>query len=170
MKNIRIPFNLSEYEKGGYEVETRDGRSARIVCTDCMGSYPIIALVRENITCEDEHSYQSNGAFIENYNSSYDLFLKKQELEDDKRWYDEQKCIEDIKHEYNFQPYDKVLVRGYQGDKWRNDFFGYYNEQSIYKYVCTSKRFEQCIPYNEETKDLLGTTNDCPDKYKTWES
>ena len=39
MKNIRIPFNLSEYKKGGYEVETRDGRSARIVCTDCMSSY-----------------------------------------------------------------------------------------------------------------------------------
>ena len=39
MKKIRIPFSLSEYEKGGYEVETRDGRSARIVCTDCMSSY-----------------------------------------------------------------------------------------------------------------------------------
>jgi hypothetical protein len=28
--------------------------------------------------------------------------------------------------------------------------------------------FSQCIPYNEETKYLLGTADDCPDKYKTW--
>jgi hypothetical protein len=28
------------------------------------------------------------------------------------------------------------------------------------------KYFTKCIPYNEETKDLLGTANDCPEKYK----
>ena len=58
-----------------------------------MSSYPIIALVKEDITCEYEHSYHSNGTFIENYNSSHDLFLKKQELEDGKRWNAEKKLI-----------------------------------------------------------------------------
>lgn len=168
MKNIRIPFNLSEYEKGGYEVETRDGRSARIVCTDCMSSYPIIALVKEDITCEDEHSYHSNGTFIENYNSSCDLFLKKQELEDGKRWNAEKKCIEDIKPECTLKPFDKVLVRDNNSAEWRNDFFGYYSEQSYYKYICVGGSIKQCIPYNDETKHLLGTSDDCPDKYKTW--
>ena len=239
MKNIRIPFNLSEYEKGGYEVITRNGKTARVICKDGGNNdYPIVALVND---CGNEivYIYSKNGESNIGKEFIFDLFLEetvfedgdiisfgknnnnnvsaigifkklaksshedyvvfgpkelsydeggwlldnirlateaeKQRLfdalkKDGKRWNADKKCIEDIKHEYNFQPYDKVLVRGYQGDKWRNDFFGYYNEQSIYKYVCTSKRFEQCIPYNEETKDLLGTTNDCPDKYKTWES
>ena len=158
MKNIRIPFNLSEYKKGGYEVETRDGRSARIVCTNCMSSYPIIALVKEDITCEYEHSYHSNGTFIENYNSSYDLFLKKQELEDGKRWNTEKKCIEDIKEECKLKPFQKVLVRDEDDDKWGISIFGYY-DKDIRQFICNNMIYwEQCIPY-DGNEELLGTTN-----------
>lgn len=82
MKTNRIPFTLKDYESGKYKVVTRDGRSARVVCTDCVGTHPIIALVRKDITCEDANSYHSNGTFVETHNSSYDLFLEKQELED----------------------------------------------------------------------------------------
>ena len=158
MKNIRIPFNLSEYKKGGYEVETRDGRSARIVCTDCMSSYPIIALVKEDITCENKHSYHSNGTFIENYNSSYDLFLKKQELEDGKCWNAEKKCIEDIKEECELKPFQKVLVRYTDNNAWKANMFSHFIDGTNYNYICIDSSYRQCIPY-EGNEELLGTTN-----------
>lgn len=57
-----------------------------------------------------------------------------------------------------FKPFDKVLVRD-AGNIWSAAFFSHYNEDSIYPYFTTgSEVYEECIPYNEETKHLLGTT------------
>ena len=41
------PFDL-EAAKNGAKVVTRDGRDARILCFDAMGSYPIVAIVRSD--------------------------------------------------------------------------------------------------------------------------
>ena len=43
MKVIRIPFSLEEYQKGGYEIETRGDedvppQKVRILCNDLLGS------------------------------------------------------------------------------------------------------------------------------------
>ena len=39
-------FNLDEYnEFPSRKVVTRDGREARIICTDAEGSYPVVALI-----------------------------------------------------------------------------------------------------------------------------
>lgn len=39
-------FNLEEYLKNpSRKVVTRDGRNARIICTDAKGKYPIVALM-----------------------------------------------------------------------------------------------------------------------------
>ena len=65
-------------------------------------------------------------------------------------------------------PFDKVLTRCDDSDKWGIDLFGYFD--NLYKGVCCLDAYLQmCIPYNEETKHLVGTTNDCPDYYKWWE-
>lgn len=40
------PFNLEKYlANPNKKLVTRDGRNARIVCTDAKGTYPILALV-----------------------------------------------------------------------------------------------------------------------------
>lgn len=65
------------------------------------------------------------------------------------------------------KPFDKVLVRNRDGDFWNINLFSHYNK--MYKvYTTVRGAWEQCIPYNEETKHLVGTTNDCPEYYKTW--
>ena len=66
------------------------------------------------------------------------------------------------------QPFDKVLTRCDDSEKWGIDLFGYFD--NLYKGVCCLDAYLQmCIPYNDETKHLLGTANDCPDYYKWWE-
>ena len=65
------------------------------------------------------------------------------------------------------QPFDKVLVRNSLFTHWQIDFFGYINSGK--KFVSCSAYWNMCIPYNEETKHLLGTNNDCLAYYKWWE-
>lgn len=56
-----------------------------------------------------------------------------------------------------FKPFDKVLVRD-AGNIWSAAFFSHITESSTYLYFTTgSEVYEECIPYNEETKHLLGT-------------
>ena len=64
------------------------------------------------------------------------------------------------------QPFDKVLVRNYNNRIWEPDFFGYIKGDWVWS---LQTAYNQCIPYNDETKHLCGTNNDCPDHYKCWE-
>ena len=64
------------------------------------------------------------------------------------------------------QPFDRILVRFSGNLNWQIGLFGYKYKKLIYS---NGTVYYQCIPYNEETKYLLGTTNDCPDYYKWWE-
>lgn len=61
---------------------------------------------------------------------------------------------------HTFQPFDKVLVRDSEQDYWKPNLFGYKSkeEDDDYPYATLSCCYAQCIPYNEETKHLLGTT------------
>ena len=69
-----------------------------------------------------------------------------------------------------FKPFDKVLARDFLSDNWMADFFEKIEENDIhYNVTCVTTHWIQCIPYNEDTKHLLGTTNDCPEYYKWWE-
>lgn len=60
----------------------------------------------------------------------------------------------------------RVLVRSSFGDIWRPAIYGFTNSKK--HYIIGGSYWMQCIPY-EANKELLGTTNDCDDFYKTWE-
>ena len=81
-----------------------------------------------------------------------------------KQWDAEKKQIVDLQ----FKPFDKVLVRDVSTGCWRSAFFVCFDKDSGIKgnYIALtligghSNHFHQCIPYNEETKHLLDTTDD----------
>lgn len=61
--------------------------------------------------------------------------------------------------DHTFQPFDKVLVRDNEREHWKPTFFGFKNEnKENYPYLTASGFYAQCVPYNEKTKHLLGTT------------
>lgn len=66
---------------------------------------------------------------------------------------------------FNLQPFDKVLVRDSFYEEWRADFFSHMVEDYC-KFVCFRWGQKYCIPYNEETKHLLGTIQEPPEKYR----
>ena len=67
------------------------------------------------------------------------------------------------------QPFDKVLVRDYNTEKWECDFFSHTIESGVYKYATIKCVFRQCIPYNDDTKHLVCTTDEAPEYYRYWE-
>ena len=65
------------------------------------------------------------------------------------------------------KPYDKVLVRDEIYERWKCDFFSYINDDNDgYPYIVTTTCYKHCIPYNDETKHLIGTTDKAPEYYK----
>ena len=75
-----------------------------------------------------------------------------------KAWDAEKKQIVDLKPKVDeLKPFDKVLVRDSESDKWRANLFGYIDKDGYYH--CVYANWAYCIPYigNES---LLGTTKD----------
>lgn len=57
-----------------------------------------------------------------------------------------------------FKPFDKVLVRD-NGGFWICSLFSHISKKhDKYKYITVTGSFEYCIPYNDQTAHLLGTT------------
>ena len=66
------------------------------------------------------------------------------------------------------QPFDKVLSRYGTESNWTCTFFSHIIDTVNPHVDCNGIPFHICIPYNEETKHLVGTTDDCPEYYKWW--
>lgn len=67
------------------------------------------------------------------------------------------------------QPFDKVLVRDEPKDCWVPTFFWCFMPDEASPAICFNLCWQQCIPYNDDTKHLIGTKEDCPEYYKWWE-
>ena len=94
------------------------------------------------------------------------LFAKMKEA--GYEWDAENKELMKIKPHYdisNFNPFDKVLVRQDDSCTWGMSFFGRYDGMFI---CCSNVCFAQCIPFNDDTKHLLGTTDMCDEMYINW--
>ena len=66
--------------------------------------------------------------------------------------------------------FDRVLVRHEYYHRWRCEFYSYiYDDNGSYPYVAISGAYKRCIPYNEETKHLVGTTDEAPEYHRHWE-
>ena len=75
-----------------------------------------------------------------------------------KRWDSDKKAIVDLKPKVELKPFDKVLIRDFESQAWQVSLFGY--KDSDFYYCCNGCGWNQCIPYNEETAHLLGTTGE----------
>ena len=76
-------FSLEKYlANPSRKVVTRDGRKARIICTDAMGDYPLIALVEAlDSTAEQAYSFTSKGSYYTSITSDNDLFFAPEKHE-----------------------------------------------------------------------------------------
>lgn len=62
----------------------------------------------------------------------------------------------------------RVLVREEKQSVWRPAFYGFFHQDTKRFYTTGLGIWLMCIPHNEDTKHLTGTTDDCAEFYKTW--
>lgn len=61
---------------------------------------------------------------------------------------------------YEFKPFDKVLVRNSINNIWKCNLFSHYIKADLFSYVCVGGLYKYCLPYNEKTAHLIGTSDD----------
>ena len=79
-------------------------------------------------------------------------------------WYKKEKFDPKTLH-----PFDRILVRDNNDETWSCNFFSHIREVVVYKFTTITSSYKQCIPYNDDTKHLVGTTEEAPDYYRYWE-
>lgn len=67
------------------------------------------------------------------------------------------------------KPFDRVLCKN-GIDLWKAELFSHYDyRREYYPFRCVGNGYLYCIPYNDDTKHLVGTKEEAPDFYKYWE-
>ena len=128
------------------------------------------------VTIYDKHTnkivyeqYAKDGRYDYFYEGECTLFPSKDQRDWSKfeRFWDKPKVE---KFDINIlQPFDKILVRDRDNDIWRCALFSHLVNKYEFPIFATSSFYRYCIPYNDETKHLIGTNNDCSEYYKWWE-
>lgn len=87
------------------------------------------------------------------------------------KWNADTKKLKEIEPKFDvctLRPFDKVLCRMNDDDIWGISLFERYIPTNPYPFFCIQGTYNQCIPYNDETIHLLGTTQQVSDKYINW--
>lgn len=66
------------------------------------------------------------------------------------------------------KPFDKIITRIDENGFWCCELFSFIEEGTNLVKGCGGY-YKYCVPYNDDTKHLVGTTDEAPDFYKYWE-
>ena len=114
-----------------------------------------------------EHSVSSRGEMIKGCGEC--TFFPSREQRDWSKftapWYKKEKF--DPK---TLKPFDRVIVRNHNSE-WECAIFSHIKDYgNRYMYDCCYMIYRYCIPYNDETKHLVGTTEEAPEYYRYCEN
>ena len=76
-----------------------------------------------------------------------------------KAWDAEKKQIVDLKPKWTPKPFDRVITRLSDDAIWTANIFSHIDRHGKYVTIGCISGYRHCIPYNEETAKLIGTTN-----------
>ena len=161
-ENIDLTKILKDCPKGTKLYSTVHG-VVRFDEIDKDKTYPISLYVNPTFFA----SVTSDGRHFEGYNGECTLFPSKDQRDWSKfsaPWYKKEKF--DPK---TLNPFDRVLGRDCDTRIWKCNLFSHINEQDSFLYKCVGNAYRYCIPYNTDTKHLVGTTEEAPEYYRYWE-
>ena len=113
------------------------------------------------------NSVTTDGRLCEYYNGECVLFPSKEQRDWSKFKVKSNKPKFDPK---TLQTFDKVLVRDINSEKWKIQLFSHIIKNCFpFEYHCIGSCYNFCIPYNDDTKHLVCTTDEAPEFYRYWE-
>ena len=108
----------------------------------------------------------ANGKHYVEFNGECTLFPSKEQRDWNKftaPWYKRDRF--DPK---TLQPFDKVIARIDKYGFWCCELFSFIEEGTNLIKGCGAY-YKYCVPYNDDTKHLVGTTEEAPEYYRYWE-
>ena len=125
------------------------------------GEYPIEIKINET----SYEYFTIDGRVFAEYDGECLLFPSKEQRD----WSKFNPHTNQTKFDPNtLNPFDKVLARN-DSEDWSCLFFSHIvRDEETYPYACGYDLFTQCIPYNNDTKHLVGTTEEAPEYYRYW--
>ena len=130
--------------------------------------FPIIISYRNGLY---EESFMADGRIL-NEDGECTLFPSKDQRdwsEFTAPWYKPEKKRFDPN---TLQPFDKVIARIDEHGIWCCEWFSFIDsfiEEDITLIKGCGAYYRNCVPYNDETKHLIGTTDEAPEYYRYWE-
>ena len=117
------------------------------------------------------NSVTTDGRLCEYYNGECVLFPSKEQRDWSK--FNPKKTKQTKQPKFDpktLQAFDKVLTRDTDTGYWDCDFFAFIKKDgAIFPYSCVNSAYDYCIPYNDDTKHLVGTAKEAPEYYRYWE-
>ena len=127
---------------------------------------PIKFFLLDEDNIEKYGSCTAQGLYAPYYKGECTFFPSKEQRDWSKfiaPWYKKEKFDPKM-----LKPFDKVIVKTINGE-WACAIFSHItNYGKNYQYDCCYMIYKYCIPYNDDTKHLIGTTKDAPEYYKYW--
>ena len=109
--------------------------------------------------------FTADGKMYTYYNGECSLFPSK-----DQRDWSKFKIKKPKFDPKTLHPFDKVLVRDINSEKWKIQLFSHIIKNCFpYEYHCIGSCYNFCIPYNDDTKHLVETNEEAPEFYRYWE-
>ena len=116
---------------------------------------------------EREFTFSKNGKYFDDYDGECCLFPSK-----DQRDWSKFTAPWIKKERFNpktLKPFDRIIVRN-ECDDWACTLFSHINNEPNTRFICATCEsfYIYCIPYNDETKHLVGTKDEAPEFYRYW--
>lgn len=174
LETLEIEHPKQEFKDGDILYSNLVGNEVFIVKIEEKGilhSYVYMDIYNKVLNIDKDETFAMSGC-IYNGNIRLATDSEKQQLfsaleKEGKRWNPDTKSIEDLPKKCEFKPMDWCLMRdvdeveyrGFVTSEWVLCQYSHYLEG--YKFVAVGGNwFGECIPYNEETAHLLGTTDE----------
>ena len=162
-ENIDLTKILKDCPEGTKLYSTIFG-DVKFCYIDESDAYPI----KLNVEGECYGSVTADGKHYVGYDGECTFFPSREQRDWSKftaPWYKKEKF--DPK---TLQPFDKVLILDTY-DVWQIEIFSHIRgTDADLWYQCLDNYYSICIPYNDETKHLIGTTEEAPEYYRYWKN
>lgn len=128
------------------------------VCQNDSVDFPIEFKLSDNSL----NSVTTDGRLYDEFNGECILFPSK-----DQRDWSKFKPKEPKFDQKTLKPFDKILVRDYNDREWIAMLFSHISAKG--NIIVAGCVWEQVIPYNDDTKHLVGTIEEAQEYYRYWE-
>ena len=163
-ETLEIEKPQPEFKDGDIVVAEEDNYYDKVIFIAAIKD-DIVSKALINVRYEDYEVHYNEYRFGHNRSLRLATDSEKQQLFDalekkGKAWDAEKKKIIALKKKWTPKPFDRVITRNDDDDIWTANIFSHMDSHGEYVTIGCVGGYIYCIPYNEETAHLLGTTDE----------